>query len=224
MTAPVLEIQGLTVRYGARLATWAVDLALGAGEVLGLVGESGAGKSTVGRAVVRLLPEPGRVETGAVRLGGRDLLALTEPEMRRLRGADVALIPQDPLSALNPGVPDRPPGDGRAPDPPRPLAGGGRRGDGPAPRPPRPSRAGGRAPALSPRAVGRDAAARPHRDGVLLRAHARHRRRADDGARRHHAGPDPAAPRGAPGGAAASRRSSSPTISAWSRTWRTASP
>ena len=66
------------------------------------MGESGAGKSTVGRAVVRLLPEPGRVETGALRLGGRDLLALTEPEMRRLRGADVALIPQDPLSALNP--------------------------------------------------------------------------------------------------------------------------
>ena len=64
MTAPVLEIQGLTVRYGARLATWAVDLALGAGEVLGLVGESGAGKSTVGRAVVRLLPEPGRMESG----------------------------------------------------------------------------------------------------------------------------------------------------------------
>jgi oligopeptide/dipeptide ABC transporter ATP-binding protein len=101
-TAPVLEIRGLTVSYGSRLATWAVDLALGAGEVLGLVGESGAGKSTVGRAVVRLLPEPGRVETGAVRLGGRDLLALSEPEMRRLRGADVALIPQDPLSALNP--------------------------------------------------------------------------------------------------------------------------
>ncbi len=102
MTAPVLEIHGLTVRYGTRLATSAVDLTLRAGEILGLVGESGAGKSTVGRAVVRLLPEPGRVETGAIRLEGRDLLALTEREMRRLRGADVALIPQDPLSALNP--------------------------------------------------------------------------------------------------------------------------
>jgi oligopeptide/dipeptide ABC transporter ATP-binding protein len=99
---PVLEIQGLTVRYGARLATWEVDLALHAGEVLGLVGESGAGKSTIGRAVVRLLPEPGRVENGAIRLRGRDLLGLPEGEMRRLRGADVTLIPQDPLSALNP--------------------------------------------------------------------------------------------------------------------------
>ena len=102
MTPPVLEVQQLTVRYGARFATWAVDLALHGGEVLGLVGESGAGKSTVGRAVVRLLPEPGRVEAGAIRLHGRDLLGLAEAEMRRLRGADVALIPQDPLSALNP--------------------------------------------------------------------------------------------------------------------------
>ena len=99
---PVLEIDGLTVRYGARLATWAVDLRLGPAEVLGLVGESGAGKSTVGRAVVRLLPEPGRIESGAVRLGGRELLRLSETEMRGLRGADIALIPQDPLSALNP--------------------------------------------------------------------------------------------------------------------------
>jgi oligopeptide/dipeptide ABC transporter ATP-binding protein len=102
VTVPVLEIDRLTVRYGARLATWEIDLRLGPGEVLGLVGESGAGKSTVGRAVVRLLPEPGRIEEGAVRLEGRDLLRLSEAEMRRLRGADLALIPQDPLSALNP--------------------------------------------------------------------------------------------------------------------------
>jgi oligopeptide/dipeptide ABC transporter ATP-binding protein len=102
VTAPVLEIRRLTVRYGARLATWAVDLTLGPGEILGLVGESGAGKSTVGRAVVRLLPESGRVETGAIHFHGRDLLGVPESEMRRLRGADVVLIPQDPLSALNP--------------------------------------------------------------------------------------------------------------------------
>jgi oligopeptide/dipeptide ABC transporter ATP-binding protein len=51
---------------------------------------------------VRLLPEPGRVEAGEVRFQGRDLLALPEAEMRRLRGADIALVPQDPLSALNP--------------------------------------------------------------------------------------------------------------------------
>jgi oligopeptide/dipeptide ABC transporter ATP-binding protein len=102
VTASTLEVRGLTVRYGGRLATWGVDLTLGAGEVLGLVGESGAGKSTVGRAVVRLLAEPGRIEAGAIRLHGRDLLGLSEAEMRRLRAADIALIPQDPLSALNP--------------------------------------------------------------------------------------------------------------------------
>jgi oligopeptide/dipeptide ABC transporter ATP-binding protein len=102
MSPRMLDIQGLTVRYGARVATWAVDLALDAGEVLGLVGESGAGKSTVGRAIVRLLPEPGRVEAGAIRLRGKDLLGLGDRDLRRLRGADVALIPQDPLAALNP--------------------------------------------------------------------------------------------------------------------------
>jgi len=102
MSAPVLEVRGLTVRYGGRLATWEVGLSLGAGEILGLVGESGAGKSTVGRAVVRLLADGGRVDAGAIRFQGRDLLALSEPAMRRMRGADIALIPQDPLSALNP--------------------------------------------------------------------------------------------------------------------------
>jgi oligopeptide/dipeptide ABC transporter ATP-binding protein len=102
VTTPVLEIQELTVRYGARVATWSVDLTLHAGEILGLVGESGAGKSTVGRAVVGLLPETGRVEAGAIRLHGRDLVGLSAAETRRLRGAEVALIPQDPLAALNP--------------------------------------------------------------------------------------------------------------------------
>src|SRR3989304_1588093 len=102
MAEPLLEIRGLTVRYGSRLAVWNVDLALRPGEGLGLCGESGGGKSAVGRAVVRLLPDSARVVAGAVRFKGRDLLAVTEAEMRALRGADLALIPQDPLSALNP--------------------------------------------------------------------------------------------------------------------------
>ncbi|MGH7268545.1 MAG: ABC transporter ATP-binding protein [Candidatus Rokuibacteriota bacterium] len=102
MTAPLLDIRGLTVGYGARLAAWRVDLSLRPGEVLGLVGESGAGKSTVGRAVVRLVPEPGRIDGGEVRFRDRDLLTVSEAEMRDLRGAAIALIPQDPLSALNP--------------------------------------------------------------------------------------------------------------------------
>jgi oligopeptide/dipeptide ABC transporter ATP-binding protein len=98
----LLSIRALTVRYGRRLGVWGVDLTVRPGEVLGLVGESGAGKSTVGRAIVRLLPDPGRVEAGAIRFKGRDLLALGEAAMRELRGAEIALIPQDPLSALNP--------------------------------------------------------------------------------------------------------------------------
>ena len=102
MTEPILRVSDLTVRYGRRLATRQVGLELAAGEVLGLVGESGAGKSTVGRAVVRMLPECARVEAGAIRFRGRDLLAVSEAEMRRRRGADLALVPQDPLSALNP--------------------------------------------------------------------------------------------------------------------------
>jgi oligopeptide/dipeptide ABC transporter ATP-binding protein len=102
VTEPLLEIRGLTVRYGRRLAVWTVDLAIRPGEVLGLVGESGAGKSTVGRSVVRLLPDSARTDGGAVRFKGRDLLTLAEADLRALRGADIALIPQDPLSALNP--------------------------------------------------------------------------------------------------------------------------
>ena len=102
MIEPLLEIRGLTIRYGARLAVWAVDLAIRPGEVLGLVGESGAGKSTVGRSIVRLLPDSARTDTGAIRFKGRDLLALPEADLRALRGADITLIPQDPLSALNP--------------------------------------------------------------------------------------------------------------------------
>jgi peptide/nickel transport system ATP-binding protein len=102
LTAPLLEVRGLTVRYGPRLAVWGIDLAVRPGEVLGLCGESGAGKSTVGRGIVRLLPETAHVGGGTIRFKGRDLLALEEAGMRALRGADIALIPQDPLSALNP--------------------------------------------------------------------------------------------------------------------------
>ena len=98
----VLEVQGLTVRYGSRLATFGVDLDQAAGEVLGLVGESGAGKSSVARAVAGLLPEGGRVEAGRIRLEGRDLGELSREALRRLRGSAIALVTQDPLSALNP--------------------------------------------------------------------------------------------------------------------------
>ncbi|MEK7879736.1 MAG: ATP-binding cassette domain-containing protein, partial [candidate division NC10 bacterium] len=98
----LLEVKDLTIRYGKQLAVWEIGLTLGEREVLGLVGESGAGKSTIGRALLRLLPEPGEITSGSISFNGRDLLSISEAKMRALRGSEIALIPQDPLSALNP--------------------------------------------------------------------------------------------------------------------------
>jgi peptide/nickel transport system ATP-binding protein len=95
---------GLPARRGAapRLLLRGVDLRIAAGEVHALVGESGAGKSMVGRAVLGILPSSVRVLEGGVRLLGHDWLGLSEAKRRRHLGSDVALIPQDPQSALNP--------------------------------------------------------------------------------------------------------------------------
>ena len=79
-----------------------VSLAVAAGEVRGLVGESGAGKSMIGKAVLGILPHAAEVTGGAILLDGTDLLALPPAERRRRIGAACALIPQDPLTALNP--------------------------------------------------------------------------------------------------------------------------
>ncbi len=79
-----------------------VSLAVAPGEVHGLVGESGAGKSTVAKAVLGILPRAVRVTAGAIILDGTDLITLDERQRRPLIGAGVALIPQDPLTALNP--------------------------------------------------------------------------------------------------------------------------
>jgi peptide/nickel transport system ATP-binding protein len=99
-----LEIDGLSVslrRGGARILRRA-SIAVAPGEVHGLVGESGAGKSMIGRAVFGILPRAVEVIEGTVRLGGVDLLTLSDRERRALVGAGAALIPQDPLTALNP--------------------------------------------------------------------------------------------------------------------------
>jgi oligopeptide/dipeptide ABC transporter ATP-binding protein len=106
MSAPVLEVAGLRVAYrgeGAPVqALRGVDLVVARGEIVGLVGESGCGKSTLAAALLGLLPPAARVEAGTVRLGGADLLRLPERERRRLRGPDVALVPQDAMSAFSP--------------------------------------------------------------------------------------------------------------------------
>ncbi len=103
--SPLLEIRSLTVQAstprGTATILRGVDLDLPRGAILGVVGESGSGKSTLGAVLMRLLPE-GLSATGTVRLDGDDLLHLSERAMQRLRGTALALISQDPMSALNP--------------------------------------------------------------------------------------------------------------------------
>ncbi len=102
---PVVSVRDLRVYYGTRRgAVRAVDgvsLDIDAGEVLGLVGESGCGKSTLGRGILGLLPE-GAVSDGQVLYGGRNLVGMSPKELRRLRGPDLGLIFQEPMTRLNP--------------------------------------------------------------------------------------------------------------------------
>jgi len=106
MDAPLLDVQNLTVTFaGARSTVTAVDnvsFQMAPGETLGLVGESGSGKSVTAFAILRLLQPPGRVTGGQVMFEGQDLLALSEREMRNVRGARISLIFQEPMTALNP--------------------------------------------------------------------------------------------------------------------------
>ena len=106
MSGTVLEIDGLRVSYAARSGRREVvhDAAftVGEGEVVALVGESGSGKSTTAHAVLGLLPEGGRIDGGAVRLGGLDIAAWSPARLRSVRGARIGLIPQDPGTSLDP--------------------------------------------------------------------------------------------------------------------------
>ncbi len=104
--APVLDVVDLRTEFHLRdssvVAVDGVTFNVAEGECVGIVGESGCGKSTTGFSIMRLLPGNGHVTGGSVTLLGRDLAPLDEKEMRRVRGDEVALIPQDPLTALNP--------------------------------------------------------------------------------------------------------------------------
>jgi peptide/nickel transport system ATP-binding protein len=107
MTKPaLLSLQGLRVSYGTRTgplhAVRGVDLDVAPGEIVALVGESGSGKSTTAHAVTGLLPRGGRIDAGRIRFGTRDLTALSEKELRTVRGSGIGLIPQDPAVSLNP--------------------------------------------------------------------------------------------------------------------------
>jgi peptide/nickel transport system ATP-binding protein len=105
---PLLSVDGLQVKFALRRgAVTAVDdfsLNVEAGECLGIVGESGCGKSTTGLSIMRLLPGNGRVSAGKIVFDGTDLATLSERQMRDVRGNGVALIPQDPLTSLNPST------------------------------------------------------------------------------------------------------------------------
>ena len=99
----LLSIEDLTIAAGDNPVVEALGLRIAAGEMVGLVGESGCGKSVTALAVIRLLPQPPmRYAGGRLMFDGIDLLALGEEEMRRLRGSSIAMIFQEPMTSLNP--------------------------------------------------------------------------------------------------------------------------
>jgi peptide/nickel transport system ATP-binding protein len=100
----LLSIENLNIRFAATHAVRGLSLDLAAGESLGLVGESGSGKSVTALAILRLLDAAATVE-GRIVFDGRDLLATSAEEMRQLRGREIAMIFQEPMTALNPVMP-----------------------------------------------------------------------------------------------------------------------
>ena len=106
MTRPVLDIQNLSVGYrtdsGLLQALRDVSLVVPEGKIVGIVGESGCGKSTLISAIIRLLAPNACVGEGAIRFKGSDLLALAPDEIRALRGDEIAMVFQDPMTSLNP--------------------------------------------------------------------------------------------------------------------------
>jgi oligopeptide/dipeptide ABC transporter ATP-binding protein len=106
LSETVLEVRDLTTHFatsdGVVKAVDGVSFELHAGETLGIVGESGSGKSVTALSVMRLVPRPGRIVKGEVRLKNRDLTSLTEGEMQEIRGVSIAMIFQDPMTSLNP--------------------------------------------------------------------------------------------------------------------------
>jgi oligopeptide/dipeptide ABC transporter ATP-binding protein len=105
----LLALQDLTVHFdtdeGVVQAVDGATLRIGPGEVVGLVGESGSGKSVTALAILRLLRPPARVMSGQIEFGGRDLLALSEEEMRSVRGSEISMVFQSPRTSLNPVLP-----------------------------------------------------------------------------------------------------------------------
>jgi peptide/nickel transport system ATP-binding protein len=102
--APLLDVRDLSIAFGRHAAVKGISFQINAGETLGLVGESGSGKSAASLAVLRLLPPTATVR-GVVAFDGEDLLGLPEEAMRGRRGREIAMIFQEPMTALNPVMP-----------------------------------------------------------------------------------------------------------------------
>jgi peptide/nickel transport system ATP-binding protein/oligopeptide transport system ATP-binding protein len=101
LTEPLLSLRGVRTSFGSTRIVDGVDLDVHDGEILGLVGESGSGKSMTLRSILRLIRPPGRTE-GHILWRGRDLLTLSPRQMRAVRGREIGMIFQEPMSALNP--------------------------------------------------------------------------------------------------------------------------
>ena len=106
MTDPLLSLRDVSISFGTPAgeieAVRHLDLELHAGETIAVVGESGSGKSTTAASINRLLPENGRISSGSILFEGEDLAQATEKRMTAIRGAGIGLVPQDPMSNLNP--------------------------------------------------------------------------------------------------------------------------
>jgi ABC-type dipeptide/oligopeptide/nickel transport system ATPase component len=99
---PLLSVHNLRTVFGPVVAVDDVSFEVRKGETLGLVGESGSGKSVTAFSIIRLVQEPGAITGGRIMFQGRDLMALPERDMRRVRGAGIGFVFQEPMAALNP--------------------------------------------------------------------------------------------------------------------------
>lgn len=106
---PLLEVKNLRayffMRSGTLRAVDGVSFEIQPGEIVGLAGESGCGKTVTTRCILRLLPPPGRIVEGEIRFDDKDLLSLSPEEMRRIRGRHISIVLQDAMAALNPVIP-----------------------------------------------------------------------------------------------------------------------